>query len=158
MVAGVFNGVALKDDMVSWCRRITRGDVTRVIAGPQILVEARFTVDTSQLPHLIEYANLAGTLKGKKQAGIFERRGDLLEVCMAAPGKARPTEFSSTRATTGRTRRGGKVTDDVNLKCAIWESAISIGNLATWQSGIYRESEIYRESTIENLNRGSDYR
>jgi uncharacterized protein (TIGR03067 family) len=96
MVEGVFSGVPLKDDMVKWCRRITRGDVTRVVAGPQVMVEARFTVDESKRPHAIDYANLAGPQKGKKQAGICERRGDVLEVCMAAPGKPRPKEFSST--------------------------------------------------------------
>jgi uncharacterized protein (TIGR03067 family) len=95
MVAGVFSGVPLKDDMVKWCRRITRGDVTRVVAGPQIMVEARVTVDESTRPHVIDYTNLAGPQKGKKQAGICERRGDVLEVCMAAPGKPRPKEFSS---------------------------------------------------------------
>jgi len=96
MVTGVFNGVPLKDDMVKWCRRITRGDVTRVVAGPQLMVEARFTVDESKRPHAIDYTNIAGTHKGKTQAGICERQGDLLEVCMAAPGKPRPKDFSST--------------------------------------------------------------
>jgi uncharacterized protein (TIGR03067 family) len=95
MMTGVFSGVPLKDDMVKWCRRITRGDVTRVVAGPQVMVEARFTVDASIRPHAIDYTNLAGPQKGKKQAGICERRDDLLEVCMAAPGKPRPIEFSS---------------------------------------------------------------
>jgi len=32
MVAGVLNGAALGPDMVKWCQRITRGDVTTVVA------------------------------------------------------------------------------------------------------------------------------
>lgn len=95
MVRGIFSGVPLKDEMVKWCRRITRGDVTRVVAGPELMVEARFTLDESARPHAIDYTNLAGPQKGKKQAGICQRRGDVLDVCMAAPGKPRPADFSS---------------------------------------------------------------
>jgi uncharacterized protein (TIGR03067 family) len=95
MVSGVFNGVPLKEEMVKWCRRVTRGDITRVVAGPQVMLEARFAVDDSIHPHSIEYENLAGSNKGKKQLGICERRGDTLDVCMAAPGKPRPADFAS---------------------------------------------------------------
>jgi uncharacterized protein (TIGR03067 family) len=95
MVSGVFNGVLLKEVMVKWCRRLTRGDITRVVAGPQVILEARFAVDESRTPHLIDYENLAGSSTGKKQLGICERRGEVLAVCMAAPGKPRPADFAS---------------------------------------------------------------
>jgi uncharacterized protein (TIGR03067 family) len=96
MVAGVLNGAALGPDMVKWCQRITRGDVTSVVAGPQVMLKARFTLDHAKKPSVIDYINLAGTNKGKPQAGIFELSGDILSICMAAPGQPRPGAFSST--------------------------------------------------------------
>jgi uncharacterized protein (TIGR03067 family) len=96
MVSAVFNGGAMSQEMVKWCRRMTRGDITTVVAGPQVMLKARFRLDGSTNPCSVEYLNLAGTHARKPQAGIFERRGTLLKVCMAPPKKPRPTEFSST--------------------------------------------------------------
>lgn len=95
MVSGVFNGKALADNMVEWCTRTTRGGLTTVMAGPETMVEATFTLDTSKRPHAIDYVNLAGAAKGKSSAGIFETAGGELRICMAAPGKPRPTAFAS---------------------------------------------------------------
>jgi uncharacterized protein (TIGR03067 family) len=95
MVAAVFNGVAMGQDMVKWCQRITHGDVTSVVAGPQVMLKARFTLDDSKTPPAVDYVNLAGTHKGKAQAGIFELSRDRLSICMAAPGQPRPGGFSS---------------------------------------------------------------
>jgi uncharacterized protein (TIGR03067 family) len=95
MVAGVINGAAMGEPLVKWCRRITRGDITTVTAGPDAMVEARFTIDATASPHAIDYVSLQGTHQGKRQAGIFERDGETLKICMAAPGKPRPGEFES---------------------------------------------------------------
>jgi uncharacterized protein (TIGR03067 family) len=96
MLSGILDGKPLAASLVQWCKRITRGDMTAVIAGPQTMLKARFTLDTSTRPNRIEYHQLLeGTGKGKSQSGIFELTGGVLRVCMAAPGKARPPEFSS---------------------------------------------------------------
>jgi uncharacterized protein (TIGR03067 family) len=95
MVSGVFNGAALADNMVEWCTRTTHGGLTTVMAGPQTMVKATFTLDTSTHPHAIDYVNLAGASKGKSQAGICDFAGGELRICMAAPGKPRPTAFAS---------------------------------------------------------------
>jgi uncharacterized protein (TIGR03067 family) len=95
MVSAVFNGVDMEQSMVKWCKRLTRGNVTRVVAGPQVFLNASFILDSSKKPHAIDYVNLAGVSKGKSQAGIFELSGDILKICMAAPGKPRPANFSS---------------------------------------------------------------
>jgi len=95
MVSAVFNGVAMDQSTVKWCKRITRGNVTRVVAGPQVFLNASFTLDDSRKPHAIDYINLEGATKGKSQAGIFELSGDVLKICMSAPGKPRPANFSS---------------------------------------------------------------
>ena len=95
MVSGVFGGAAMDAGMVAWCRRITRGNVTSVAAGPQVILKARFTLDRSVWPHAVDYVNLEGAQTGKAQAGIFEVTDGTLTVCMAAPGKPRPQDFTS---------------------------------------------------------------
>ena len=95
MVAAVMNGAPMSDDMVRWCTRITRGDTTMVVAGPQTMLKATFTLDMSIEPHGIDYVNLEGANKGRRQAGIFSLRDGTLSICMAAPGKPRPADFAS---------------------------------------------------------------
>jgi len=97
MVEGVFNGAPMDKSMVAWCQRVTRGDITAVLAGPQTMVKARFKIDASTSPHAIDYDNLAGSNTGKAQAGIWVIVGDTLRVCMAAPGKPRPKDFASAK-------------------------------------------------------------
>jgi uncharacterized protein (TIGR03067 family) len=94
MVSGIFNGKALDPSMVKFCKRITRGNVTTVVAGPQTMLKARFTLGTSQAD-AIDYVNLHGSNKGKPQHGIFERTGNELKICISPPGKPRPADFSS---------------------------------------------------------------
>ena len=102
MTKGVFNGVPLAPELVAYCKRVTHGDITRVAAGPQIMLEARFTLDRAASPRAIDYMNLAGSHKGKAQAGIYALEGKTLTISVSAPGHARPDSFS-TRKGDGRT-------------------------------------------------------
>jgi uncharacterized protein (TIGR03067 family) len=95
MVSAIFNGAPMDPSMVKWCRRVTRGNNTQVLAGPQVMLNASFAIDNSTNPHSIDYLNLAGANKGKGQAGIYEFSGKTLKICMAPPGRSRPGEFSS---------------------------------------------------------------
>ena len=97
MVSGVMNGQPMDQSLVKWVKRETRGNQTTVLAGPQVMLKAEFTIDSSQSPKAIDYLNLAGANKGKTQLGIYDLLGDLLRVCMAAPGDPRPAEFASVR-------------------------------------------------------------
>jgi len=97
MVSGVMNGVAMDASTVAWVKRVTRGNQTSVIAGPQTMLKVEFTFDPSTLPASIDYLNLHGPSKGKRQQGIYRLEGDVLTVCTAAPGGARPHEFSSAK-------------------------------------------------------------
>jgi uncharacterized protein (TIGR03067 family) len=49
-----------------------------------------FTSDSSKSPKTIDYVS-----KGKTQLGIYEFEGDVLKVCVSAPGSPRPAEFKS---------------------------------------------------------------
>ena len=84
--------------MVAWVKRTTRGDITKVVAGGQTKLHARFSLDATQGSNAIDYLdNYSGANKGKAQQGIYERNGDSLRICVAPPGKPRPREFESAR-------------------------------------------------------------
>jgi uncharacterized protein (TIGR03067 family) len=95
MVSAVFNGKPMDASMVKWCKRITRGNVTTIVAGPQTMLKATFTLKPGKTHAAIEYMNLVGANKGKAQAGIYELKGESLQFCMSEPGKPAPSEFSS---------------------------------------------------------------
>ena len=97
MVSGVMDGVAMDQSMVQWVKRVTHGNETTVVAGPQTMLKVEFTCDPSKSPKTIDYVNLAGSNKGKTQQGIYEFAGDIVRFCVAPPGKPRPAEFVSTR-------------------------------------------------------------
>ncbi len=102
MVSGVMNGVAMDESSVQWVRRINHGNLSTVMAGPQTMLKVEFSCDDRQSPRAIDYLNLAGANKGKRQQGIYALEGDLLKVCVAPPGAARPAGFASTKGD-GRT-------------------------------------------------------
>jgi uncharacterized protein (TIGR03067 family) len=81
--------------MVRWCKRSTRGDVTTVTAGPQVVLKVCFVLDRTQSPHAIDYDDVEGGNAEKRQLGIFELAGDVLTICMAPTGQPRPAEFAS---------------------------------------------------------------
>jgi len=95
MVEGIFSGKAMDKSMIEWCKRITRGNVTSVVAGPQTMLKANFTLDDTKSPKAIDYLNLTGANAGKAQLGIYEMGGNVLKICMSAPGKPRPRYLSS---------------------------------------------------------------
>jgi uncharacterized protein (TIGR03067 family) len=97
MVSGVFNGAVMSESMVKWCTRVTQADVTTVLAGPRVMLRARFSLDTTKQPWTIDYLNLEGSDRGKAQHGIAELDGDALRICMAPPGGARPNAFASSK-------------------------------------------------------------
>jgi len=97
MVSGVMDGAAMDASTVQWVKRVTRGNRTSVIAGPQTMLKVEFTFDPSTAPASIDYLNLHGPNKGKRQQGIYRLEGDVLTVCTGAPGGGRPAEFTSAK-------------------------------------------------------------
>ncbi len=81
MLSGVMSGAAMDASTVQWVKRVTRGNQTSVIAGPQTMLKVEFTFDPSTSPASIDYLNLHGATKGKRQAGIYRIDGDVLTVC-----------------------------------------------------------------------------
>jgi len=95
LVSAVMDGKPMDESMVKWVKRITRGNQTTVMAGPQTMLKVEFTHDPSVSPGIIDYRVLAGSNQGKAQFGIYEFEGRLLKFCLGAPGAPRPAEFES---------------------------------------------------------------
>ena len=95
MESAVFSGKPLPPEMLRWCKRVALGNITKVFAGPRTMLDAMFELDPER--GQIEYVNRSGENKGKAQTGIYDLRDDRLRICMAAPGKKRPGDFSSAR-------------------------------------------------------------
>ena len=95
MVSGSADGYAMPDAMRATAKRVCAGNETTVTVGGQILLKAKFTLDASRKPKTIDYEMTGGTTKGKTQLGIYELDGDTVKFCFAAPGSARPIEFTS---------------------------------------------------------------
>jgi uncharacterized protein (TIGR03067 family) len=54
-----------------------------------------FKIDPTAKPKAIDVTFTDGPGKDNSQKGIYELEGDTQKICFAAPGKPRPTEFSS---------------------------------------------------------------
>jgi uncharacterized protein (TIGR03067 family) len=102
MVSAVMDGQPMDPSAVGWVKRVTHGSETTVYAGPQTMMKMEFTSDASKSPKTIDYVNTAGSNKGKTQQGIYEFEGEMLKICVAAPGGQRPKQFQSDRGD-GRT-------------------------------------------------------
>jgi uncharacterized protein (TIGR03067 family) len=80
----------MDESLVKWVKRVTQGNETTVLAGPNVMMKAEFTIDASTSPKSIDYLN-----KGKGQRGIYEFEGNVLKIYMAAPGSPRPARFEA---------------------------------------------------------------
>ncbi len=68
---------------------------TTIEVNGQTIIEATTTIDPTKKPKTIDVMFTEGDLKGQTALGIYEINGDSYKYCRAAPGKDRPTEFSS---------------------------------------------------------------
>jgi len=95
LVSAIMDGTAMDPSAAQWVKRVTKGNQTTVLAGPQTMLKVEFGFDASASPKTIDYVNLAGANKGNTQYGIYEFDGDVLRFCVAAPGAPRPAQFQS---------------------------------------------------------------
>jgi uncharacterized protein (TIGR03067 family) len=100
-LALVKDGQALQESMLAFGTRTVVGNETKVVFGGQVMVHARMRLDESQSPIAVDYLNIGRGAKGVT-LGVIEFAGDVLRVCMAPAGEARPTNFTCDRGS-GRT-------------------------------------------------------
>jgi uncharacterized protein (TIGR03067 family) len=96
MVSGISNGQPFDPMGVKYGKRVTKGDETTVLFGPEVYLRVKFTIDSSKTPKAIDYVHLQGQDKGKVQYGVYELEGGTLRVCTAPIGQERPKDFATT--------------------------------------------------------------
>ena len=102
MVSGEIDGQSMPEEMRKTARRVVKDGETTVTIGDRLFMKARFSIDPAKKPKTIDYTMTGGPTEGKTQLGIYELDGDTVKFCFSAPGKDRPTEFT-TKEGSGRT-------------------------------------------------------
>jgi uncharacterized protein (TIGR03067 family) len=95
MVSGGQNGTLFPPGAAKIGKRVVEGNLTTVTFGPQTVLQATITIDSSTNPKSIDYVLQTGPHKGSLVYGIFEFAGDTNRLCFAPPGGERPDEFES---------------------------------------------------------------
>lgn len=142
MVSGSADGQAMPDELLSTAKRACKGDETSVAVGGQIILKAKFNIDPTKKPRTIDYQSIDGPTKGSTLLGIYELDGDNVKFCFGAPGKERPTDFTSKqgdRRTLSVWKRdvkaitpaeaAKKVDEEVTLQMAVKSSALLDGGV-----------------------------
>jgi uncharacterized protein (TIGR03067 family) len=63
--------------------------------GDQVVQEGEGKIDPTQQPRTLDVKVTSGDDKGQSMLGIYELKSDQIRACVAAPGKKRPTKFTS---------------------------------------------------------------
>jgi uncharacterized protein (TIGR03067 family) len=100
MIAMERNGKKLPDPLVKTYQRAVKGNEHRVTwvedRQPNVL-NTLMSLDPRQNPKAVDILLGNGQFKGKKRLGIYRIEGDRETVCLAQPGKPRPTTFDSSQ-------------------------------------------------------------
>jgi uncharacterized protein (TIGR03067 family) len=92
------NGKKLDDRLVRTYRRTVTDKkhiVTWAEQGVPLKLSTTLTLDPTQNPKAVDVLITDGPLNGKTRLGIYRIDGDIETVCLAQPGKPRPTSFDS---------------------------------------------------------------
>jgi uncharacterized protein (TIGR03067 family) len=98
MISMERDGKKLPDPLVKTYKRVVKGNeyrVTWVEDGQATGLDTVMTLDPRQSPKAVDILLGNGQFKGKKRLGIYRIAGDMETVCLAQPGKTRPTAFDS---------------------------------------------------------------
>jgi uncharacterized protein (TIGR03067 family) len=63
--------------------------------GTPVFLKGTHKLSTDQTPMTIDAADTEGPFAGNTMLGIFKVEDDVFTVCFAAPGKDRPTEYTT---------------------------------------------------------------
>ena len=95
----VTNGEEMRADWLPFGSRTAKGNEVMVVFGGQVMLHAQVRIDDAANPIAVDYLHLKGAGKGKVSAGILEWIGEEVRFLMAAPGEARPIDFSAPSST-----------------------------------------------------------
>jgi uncharacterized protein (TIGR03067 family) len=86
---------ATKGDIKNEQKMVVEGDKFTSTVDDKHSFKGTFKLDPGKKPKTVDVAVTDGDFKGKALLGIYEIDGDTLRACYAAPGKDRPSEFTS---------------------------------------------------------------
>jgi uncharacterized protein (TIGR03067 family) len=86
---------ATKGDIKKEQKMVVEGDKFTSTVDDKHSFKGTFKLDPGKKPKTVDVAVTDGDFKGKALLGIYEIDGDTLRACYAAPGKDRPSEFTS---------------------------------------------------------------
>lgn len=90
------DGKPMADEEVKKITLTIEGDRYVLRKESAVISEGTFVVDPAKTPKEIDELATAGPSKGKRFLAIYEIDDEQHKICFAAPGKDRPTDFSST--------------------------------------------------------------
>jgi uncharacterized protein (TIGR03067 family) len=82
------------EDKIKTRKLTTKGDKYTMKVGDET-VQGTVEINPSKNPKTIDIKPDTGSNKGKTLLGIYELDGDNLKICLALPGKDRPTVFAT---------------------------------------------------------------
>jgi uncharacterized protein (TIGR03067 family) len=97
MVSGEQEGEKLPEQMIKESRVTMKGNTHTVKLGDET-IKGTHKLDPTKKPKTIDVRH-EGASNDQPLLGIYELKGDEFKVCFAAPGKERPTEFTSKSGT-----------------------------------------------------------
>jgi uncharacterized protein (TIGR03067 family) len=101
-VSYIADGQQLPDDEAQALFRTIKGNEYTVYRFDRAIGKGTFTIDSTRSPKTIDAVPTTPNGKGNAILGIYEIKENRYRLCFAAPGKDRPTDFTSTPGS-GRT-------------------------------------------------------
>jgi uncharacterized protein (TIGR03067 family) len=89
------DGKELREAQLEGFECIYRGDEFTFRVGEFTTMHGKYTLSPAKNPKAIDFIPTDRAHKGKTFLGIYRREGDELQVCYAAPGHERPTDFTA---------------------------------------------------------------
>jgi uncharacterized protein (TIGR03067 family) len=82
------------EDKIKTRKLTTKGDKYTLKVGDET-VQGTIEINPTKKPKTIDVKPDSGSNKGKTLLGIYELDGDSLKICLALPGRDRPTAFTT---------------------------------------------------------------
>jgi uncharacterized protein (TIGR03067 family) len=96
LTSGEVGGQKFPDTQIKMISLTITGDKYVVKVG-EAVDQGTLNFDSSKKPKAMDIVGAEGPNKGKKMLAIYELDGDTLRICYDLTGKARPSEFKSTK-------------------------------------------------------------
>jgi uncharacterized protein (TIGR03067 family) len=111
MVSITDDGIKLREASIHPMTVAISGNTYTVRVADKVVERGVFVLDAAQSPKTIDATVLEGQDRGKTSLGIYSLDNDTRRVCLAAPGKDRPSGFESVKGSKRAlfiTRREGR--------------------------------------------------